>query len=70
MHEYTTIIIIILLSADIIGRTKASFEAEMEEREGYAYWDVWIPKGGDIQGEDVHWRGDGIYEGQGKSDGL
>ena len=32
-----TTIIIILSYADCISGTKASFEAEMEEKEGYAY---------------------------------
>jgi hypothetical protein len=32
----------------------------MEEREGYAFGDVGIPKGGDVQGEGVHWRRDDV----------
>ena len=54
----TTIIILFLLFADCISGTDASFEAEMEEREGHAHWDVWIPKCGDVQGEGVRWRRD------------
>ena len=59
---YIMITIILLLSADIISRTEASFEAEMEEREGYAFWDVWISKCGDVQGDGVHWRRGDIFK--------
>ena len=43
----------------------------MEEREGLAFWNVWIPKRGSVQGEGVHWRRDCIIrQGATNSDGL
>ena len=44
------------LSVDTTVRIEAPTEAEMEEREGLAFWNVWIPKSGGVQGEGVHWR--------------
>ena len=46
-------------------------EAEMEEREGLAFWNLGIPKSGGIQGEGVHWRRDYIIrQGATNSDSL
>ena len=59
------------LSVDTTVRIEAPTEAEMEEREGLAFWNESIPKSGDVQGEGVHWRRvDIIRQGGTNSGGL
>ena len=64
-------IFFILLFTDTTVRVESPTEAEVEEKEGLAIWNVVIPKIGDIQGESVHWRrGSIIRQGDANSDGL
>ena len=41
---------------DATVRVESPTEAEVEEREGLAFWNVAIPKSDDLQGEGAHWR--------------
>ena len=47
-------------SIDTTVRGEAPTEAEMEEREELAFWNVWIPNSGGVQREGVYWRRMGI----------
>ena len=56
---------------DATVRVESPTEAEVEEREELAFWNVGIPKSGGVQGEDLHWRrGCIITQGGTNSDSL